>query len=115
MTKIDFLESLIHDIQDKVYDAMSLPQRAHSHPVLVAQDDKLLYADPKQKYHISTSERYPLDIGYFIWEHNTDLALKSQVVLGHTILTNKATKQTDKAVEGRWLNEIDRLLNQWKS
>ena len=36
-------------------------------------------------------------------------------LLGHTILTNKATKQTDKAVEGRWLNEIDRPLNQWKS
>ena len=26
-------------------------------------------------------------------------------------MTNKATKQTDKAVKGRWLNEIDRPLN----
>ena len=76
MTKIDCWESLNCDIQHKVCDAVSLPQRAHSHHVLVTQDDNLPYADPKHQYHISTSQRYPLDIGHFLQEHNTDPALK---------------------------------------
>lgn len=75
MTKIDRRESHMQTISSKVATKSGvLPARTHI--VSPLDKDKLPYTNPKERYHISPSQRYPLDIEPFLQENSGDPALK---------------------------------------
>jgi hypothetical protein len=77
MTRIDRRESHMRNISDRFQEAEGmLPKRACSHHVSSREADKLPYTDPKERYHISTSQKLPLDLGRFLREHSQDPALE---------------------------------------
>jgi hypothetical protein len=45
----------------------------------VLRAEKLPFTDPRQRYHISTSQNNPLDIGIFLRSHKGDPALQVQL------------------------------------
>ena len=79
MAKIDRREHRMRQISDKVANIYgALPTRTQSHHVGNRENDRLPYTNPKDRYHISSSENYPLLIGTFIRENRGDPALKAR-------------------------------------
>jgi hypothetical protein len=77
MTLIDCRETHMRQISAHVAKTSGkLPTRAHSHHVLASDKEKLPYTDPKECYHISPSQHWPLEIGTFLHENSGDPAVK---------------------------------------
>jgi hypothetical protein len=77
MTKIDRRETQMREISAKVQRFMGpLPSRAQSHHVSALETEKLPYTDPRERYHISPSQHFPLNIGQFLRKNPGDPALK---------------------------------------
>ena len=77
MTKIHRREHHMRQISAKVTKAFGpLPTGSRSHHVPDRDNDRLPHTNPKDRYHISSSQTYPLDIGKFLRENKGDPALK---------------------------------------
>ena len=82
MAKIDRHEHRMRQISEKVASTYgALPTRTRSHHVANRDSDKLPYTNPKDRYHISSSQNYPLSLGTFIRNNEGDPALKASICL----------------------------------
>jgi hypothetical protein len=80
MTKIDHHECHMHQISEKVTKTCGpLPTQIQNHCVLKCEHDKLPYTNLKDRYHISSAQNYPLNIGEFLCDNAEDYALKVNV------------------------------------
>jgi hypothetical protein len=80
MTKIDRREHSMRRISEKVAKTSGpLPTRAESHHVPIRDNDKLPYTNPKDRYHIGSTQDYPLPIGKFMCDNEGDPALKVNI------------------------------------
>ena len=77
MTRIDRREHHMRQISEKVTLASGpLPTGAQSHRVPDHGEDRLPYTNPKDRYHISSAQKYPLNVGQFLRDNRGDPALK---------------------------------------
>ena len=80
MTKIDRREYHMRQISEKVAKTCGpLPTQIQNHCVSNREHDKLPYTNPKDRYHISSAQNYPLNIGEFLRDNAGDYALKVNV------------------------------------
>jgi hypothetical protein len=80
MTRIDRREHHMRHISENVTKASGpLPARTQSHHVPDQDNDRLPYTNPKDRYHISSAQKYPLHIGEFLRDNRGDPALKVDV------------------------------------